>query len=1216
MKRLFKKGFMPLLATAISCGVIFSSLFIAFADGVQSPVKATDFDYKVMALDATAASEGGTLTKVVGDYATFVEGSGADAIRYSGTVTFKSMHPITDYNFTTLVSKVNWGGTITFAASKDGTAWENLTVVTASTEDYGGSSWNGTYNDNYGTLNAADGYYYLRAVLTATDNGALAQPRYPSIAYLEYNSSAPSKAEMAAASYKTKKLATEGIIKSDTENVILSTPNTTSLFGGYYVFEKADQASNVTTSYAGSINYSSVFPITDIHISLTRLAALEAVIEVSKDGTVWEKVTCAEVADPTATIKWGGYKSDLYASLPAAYGYYHLRVNLPANDVGIPAMAFIEYNCDIQKPDNYLVKANATEGTISSATEGVELSGPNQTSLYNGYYVFEKPEQTGTETYAGSVTFSEINAITDLHISLTRLASLKATVELSKDGKVWEAVELAEVADSTATIKWGGFKSDLYIKLDVKNGYHYVRVNLPANNVGVPALAFIEYNFDLEIPEKYEVKVYSENATAKGEADSASYSRELSGGETCGYTLFKKTENGTVTDTGAAGSLIFSSEYPITDFHIHLIKCTLDNMKETVEISKDGNAWEAINLAEKKGVAFGNNSWHSYFSDLYGSLPATAGYKHIRITLPANPWGLETPAVGYLEYTREGEPSNVETPLDGPLPESDDIADLKLPSKKTLFSEKKTDSMFKANNMGISPNGTKNSPYFGVTHSLAAQAANDTWFIMYTPNVRDFKFTMSCTTQGYKLVIKAYGRTSQYSEEVQIPLIRTADIRPESKGEGTPWYQFRVANRDALAKNYEYIRIEIVDSLWTQCMDFTFFYEGEEPGPIPDDEQPHILDSVGTEREGVQSICPEQGNFRAELLEHMAITGNGNNAGFIGCKRGALVYPDDKKDGTAIFKTEAIDKFWVKFCVGLEELTTDFVVKFYVASTIDAPESEWTEISAHIEECIDSRKPTGWKAIEFVSDTDAVFPAGSNYLKIFLPAKENNYKHASAQIARIDYTYSIPEGEKLPEFKKPNTDKGEQEILDDFSGSQLLEAEGGLAYDADGVEWMQQSLGSYNGSDKVYYKKDFVDAYIIYNAPGITGIDIRGYRHADAVEDILVYVSADGEKWVELTDFKRRDVTLYGGPINYSHLIEKVPEGMDYVKIMFPEFAGELTDITISDIQILYNESLAADGATATNIPWVWIIAGIAAAVLVLAGIGITVFIVLRKRSK
>ena len=1186
------------------------------------PAVAEDVTYAFnkTSAEGTAVGEGGALTVVVGgEYRTFTNGNkNTDGDRFSGTIVFQSDFPITNYNFTTLVSKVGWGGDVTFSASKDGTTWETLTVTTVSTGDYGGNSWKGTYNNNYGTLAAADGYYYLRAELNANGDD-LPLPRFPSIAGLQYNS----EANMPE-SYAAKVPAKNGTPDSgETETVLYTQTLTGGDAGGYTAFNLVENGSSTGNSAAGALTFKSAGALSDVHVHMVKSTiGLAHTIEVSKDGTAWETPT-----------------------------------------------------------------------------------------------MLEKP------------------------------------------GAVY------------ANSSWAGQFTDYYFTLDEADGYLYVRVTLPENpyKIEMPAMGYVEYNFKMTIPESYEVKVMAADGTAIGEGESGLLTKELSGGQAGGYACFKTEENGSLTDTGAAGKIHFYSEYPITDLHIHMLQNTLADRGATFEISTDGVTWTPTTFHEVPGAAYGNNSWKSYYTDYYGAYSVEQNIHAVRVSLPSNPWALETPALGYVEYTREGEVEEVpinydvkraatkyqtisdatlfkradpgipsynderpyrfsngavttgwvtyyatanathfrantylsattpaakatlsfavsndlenwtpvevdteaigvkwptclytygstetfryvkvmfdgslssydpgiysmefftdgnydpnadggatiepdNTPVEGAVPEMESaIADLKIKSKKTVFSNKSTDGMFKANNMGITPNGKKNSPYFGTTHAMAAQSAEDTWFIMYTPRVRDFKFTMACTLPGNKLVIKAYGRTAQYSKEVEIPLVRTADIRPESKGAGTPWYEFRVADRDAMAKNYQYIRIEIVNAVWTQCLNFTYFYTGADPGPVPEDERPHVLDTVGTERKGVQSICAEQNNLKAEFLEHMAITGNGGNAGYIGCKRGVLVYPDDKKDGTAIFKAEGIDKFWVKFCIGNADLAKRFKADIYVSPTLDAPAEEWVKVPTYLQTCPDSRKPTGFKIIELVSADNFEFPVGCNYIKIVVPARANGYVGTGAQIARIDYTYTIPEGEKLPAFATPDTANNEQELMEDFSGSQLLAADGGLAEEAEGVEWMMQNLGTHVGSDKVYYKVDFVDAYFVYNAPGITSIDVRGYRHESAEEDMLIYVSADGEEWIELTEFERRQVTLYSGLIQYSHLVDTVPAGMNYVKIMYPEFAGELTDITVSDIQILYDENVAPVAAPIA--PWIWIV--VAAAAVAVIGGAVAVVLVLRKR--
>jgi len=349
----------------------------------------------------------------------------------------------------------------------------------------------------------------------------------------------------------------------------------------------------------------------------------------------------------------------------------------------------------------------------------------------------------------------------------------------------------------------------------------------------------------------------------------------------------------------------------------------------------------------------------------------------------------------------------------------------------------------------------------------------------------------------------------------------------------------------------------------------------------------------------------------------MGVVANGGNAAFIGAKAGIVIYPDAEKDAWSVFSTEGISKFWVKFLVGNEEMAANFVAKFYVAPSADAAEDEWTQINAHIEACTDKVQPTGWKALEYVMDDDQTIPEGSNVLKVFISAAENNNIGSSCQIARVDYEFTVPVTEPLPEMAKPDATKGEKEMLEDFSGTQLLKENGGLAEEAEGIEWMMQSLGTDNGKDKVYYRDNLdADSYLVYHLNDVTSIDIRGYRNQDCEEDLLVYVSKDGEEWVTLDKFTRFESKLYSGPVSYAHRIstEDIPAGMNYVKVEIPMLAGEITDLTISDIQVLYNVKRTSDEDSkgTDNTPDTGVSLPLAA--LIMVGVSGAVVMVDRKR--
>ena len=922
--------------------------------------------------------------------------------------------------------------------------------------------------------------------------------------------------------------------------------------------------------------------------------------DVSNDNSTWTSVS-ATATQVNAEGRPGWPTFDYTGSSDTTFQY--LRVNFVESAYNYDPLicnVYFKVSSEIEKPASYDVKASATGGTASG--DGT------LTNVEGEYYAFVDNNAQAV----GTITWQSEYAITDYNFAtLASGAGWGGTISFaaSKDGQNWDALTpVSEVTSAHPNSGWGASYYDNYGALQETDGYKYLRASL---NVGggiiqFPSVAYVEYNTAIPAkPTNFNNKKYPTDATISSDTEGAQLKKETEDITNEYYTI--RNADGTSL---VNGSLIFQSKNAIESYNFATVESDTWNGNWSFSASADGKTWDALAPVTVKGEKTSSAAWGPcYKRDNYGILDKAKGYKYLRATVTTGGAAVPFPSIAYAEFYAEGLP-------DGVIEESEDIADLTLAKEITDFTQGHKNGVFKMIDSVVSTNN-QNVDYFGAPNALIMTGAGSCSVIMYTPNVRDFKFTLSSTVGGDKLVVKAFGRKTQYGEETEIPLMRTGNIRPADKGEGTPWYQFRVADRANMSQDYTYVRIQVTDAQWTNCLNFTYFYDGPEPGDVPDDEQAEPEDKIGTERENVQTINANKGNLGYLVSDNMGVVANGGNAAFIGAKAGIVIYPDAEKDAWSVFSTEGISKFWVKFLVGNEEMAANFVAKFYVAPSADAAEDEWTQINAHIEACTDKVQPTGWKALEYVMDDDQTIPEGSNVLKVFISAAENNNIGSSCQIARVDYEFTAPVTEPLPEMAKPDATKGEKEMLEDFSGTQLLKENGGLAEEAEGIEWMMQSLGTDNGKDKVYYRDNLdADSYLVYHLNDVTSIDIRGYRNQDCEEDLLVYVSKDGEEWVTLDKFTRFESKLYSGPVSYAHRIstEDIPAGMNYVKVEIPMLAGEITDLTISDIQVLYNVKRTSDEDSkgTDNTPDTGVSLPLAA--LIMVGVSGAVVMVDRKR--
>ena len=934
----------------------------------------------------------------------------------------------------------------------------------------------------------------------------------------------------------------------------------------------------------------------------------------SKDGQNWEMLSPTTVQGTKAGgTAWGEtYQCEHYGSLAKADGYLYLRVSYETSTMPFPAIGNIEYNAEAAGPDLEPVTTNKVtpdQMQFSSPTAGALLF-KETLDISNGYYTVRSANDKDAVLTDGTLTF-KANAVIERYTF--------ATVEqdtgyngswkfyASKDGKTWDVLS-PEVTKGKKTGQsgWG----DVYQRLsngtlNKADGYLYLRAEVTGSTFAppFPAIGYAEFNVEPAPakPTNFNNMILPTNMTLTSDTEGAVINAETQDIAAGCYTIRSADGSKLVN-----GSLTLKAKAPIESYNFATVESDTWNGNWKFYASKDGQTWVELTPTIVKGKqAVTQPAWGPcYTRDNYGTLDKADGYLYLRATVTTGGTGVPFPSIGCVEYYAEGLP-------DGVVEEKPDIADLELPSSETDFTALMKKGVFKLYDVVLSTNNNQ-AEFFGAPNAAIVMTAGECGIDMYTPNVRDFKFMVAPTKTADKLQVRAYGRQTQYGEETEIALMRTGNIRTEQGERLYPWYQYRVADRANMAQDYQYIRITITGAQWTNIHSFTYFYDGPEPGDVPDDERAEPEDKIGTEREGVMTINANKGNLGFVAQTNMGIVANGDNTAYIGAKAGIVIFPKEEEDASVTFATEGISKFWVKFVIGTKAQADNLKARFFVAPAADAAEDEWTEISAHIEPCTDKVQPTGWTAIEYVMDDGQQIPAGSNVLRVFIPAEENKnaegqYLGTSCQIARVDYEWTVPDVEPLPDMPKPDAAKGEKEMLEDFSGTQLEEKNGGKAHEATGVEWMMLNLGAENGQDKVYYREsNEEEAYLIYKLKDIASIDVRGYRTADIEEDLLIYVSADGEEWIPLEKFTRKEAKLYGGPVSFAHLIDKadIPAGMNFVKIEYPEMASPL-DLVISDIQVIYGSNTNGDSGrtddpkTGVALP----LAGMAVALLAGAGV-------------
>ena len=1150
------------------------------------------YDITLLPTQATAESEG-TLQKVEGDYYAFVK----DGAHVEGTLIWKLPDELRSFSMEALVSDIDWGGKIDVHFSVNAKSWKKPSLTKEVVSAHPNSGWRASYIDQY-CVPKKQTFRYVR-ITFKPDGGIVNFPAIRAIRVTTASSARPESYKNTVTPDKMTIDAADGaVVGVESENIA----------AGYYTIRDA-----AGTRINGSLTVKADGPIENYNFHTVDCAWIgKTEFYASKDGQNWEMLSPTTVQGTKAGgTAWGEtYQCEHYGSLAKADGYLYLRVSYETSTMPFPAIGNIEYNAEAAGLDLQPVTTNKVtpdQMHLEAADADAVLNAETENDFVKSYFTIRSADKS--KLVNGSLTFMTNEAIEKYVFATVESDTWNGNWKFyaSKDGKTWDMLS-PEVTkgEKTPVGGWGPcYQRDNRGTLDKADNYRYLRATVETGGAGVPfpSIGYAEFNVEPAPakPTNFNNMILPTNMTLTSDTEGAVINAETQDIAAGCYTIRSADGSKLVN-----GSLTLKAKAPIESYNFATVESDTWNGNWKFYASKDGQTWVELTPTIVKGKqAVTQPAWGPcYTRDNYGTLDKADGYLYLRATVTTGGTGVPFPSLGCVEYYAEGLP-------DGVVEEKPDIADLELPSSETDFTALMKKGVFKLYDVVLSTNNNQ-AEFFGAPNAAIVMTAGECGIDMYTPNVRDFKFIVAPTKKADKLQVRAYGRQTQYGEETEIALMRTGNIRTEQGERLYPWYQYRVADRANMAQDYQYIRITITGAQWTNIHSFTYFYDGPEPGDVPDDERAEPEDKIGTEREGVMTINANKGNLGFVAQTNMGIVANGDNTAYIGAKAGIVIFPKEEEDASVTFATEGISKFWVKFLVGSKAQADNLKARFFVAPAADAAEDEWTEISAHIEPCTDKVQPTGWTAIEYVMDDGQQIPAGSNVLRVFIPAEENKnaegqYLGTSCQIARVDYEWSIPDVEPLPDMAKPDAAKGEKEMLEDFSGTQLEEKNGGKAHEATGVEWTMMDLGSENGKDKVYYREsNEEEAYLIYKLKDIASIDVRGYRTADIEEDLLIYVSADGEEWIPLEKFTRKEAKLYGGPVSFAHLIDKadIPAGMNFVKIEYPELASPL-DLVISDIQVIYGSNTNGDSGrtddpkTGVALP----LAGMAVALLAGAGV-------------
>lgn len=1133
----------------------------AVASLMYNGLDAIEYEYRIGAGDYFdySTEEGASFIQNSGVYHFNKDGSSVD-----GTVTYKSDYVISQFNIRILKSDApSWAGDFTYWVSETGEddSWVQLLPEDAENPDgnpvyktqaiskHSNTGWDSSYCNIYGDLDTSGNYHYIQ--IRADINNATSFPLGPQ--YVQFNT------EDDPESY-------DYTVNPSQAYEIVSESGTLTNFEGVYLFHDESGADT-----AGTVTFAAPYYFEDFSLRVVMPNANQCDASIhfeayTADGTLVEDFKPMISRDRRHNTGWGSAYFDVSGKLDESDGVKYIRVVFDGGGTRVmPAITQFQYNLPGQP--------NYTETQTPDQNVGIESEGDFVTDVpeISGYYLFhsktEKTEDGDPVAVPGTIAFYSELAITDYNFQIVEGANYyggQVTYSASVDGETWEPVtDYAVLVTGVVNSSWGpGQTKNVYGAFSPDDDIHYLRVEL--NNTGFwkqPALKCVNYNMDGVIrPDIYRYQQSAQDAAADSEGTLTATAADSE--------YFNFQQNGSVVE----GSLVFEADNFYSDLSINM----LNGDEAEFYYSADGTEWTAF-VPEVE--ADGN------YAEYYTKFPTGKVARFIRVDLKGDA------AISGIVY-------NTGTRYYEQLPASDDIDNLELPTKVSDFaSGSYGDSIFKLSGMTITNNGSTNGPYIGgdLGNYGMVQTSQDSEIIFYTPGMKDFTFISAYPGDGIENIqYKAYGRKTQYGEETEIPLMRV-----EIRDAGFDHSKYRPTEeaRETL-DDYLYLRIEakIESANMVQLLNFTFFYDGEEPGPVPDDEH---AGGEGTDRTNVKTYNFIKGNMNPLRSENMvAVTNTIGNVDYIGTEQGYLVETEGQ-DGFVTFRTDGITYFYVKVHM-IPEYVGNLKVKILVAPEDD--DSQYVEIPLKYELTAD--QPTGWISVEYMPADGAVIPAGSNYIKYLIEEGDT-----SSQLVRIDYEYEVSEVQRLPDWTEPDTANNQKELLDRFEGNGITTAQGGLAYDAFQMSILgSYNLGGENGSARVIAKDNpFSDGSVYYQVDAdIDSIDVRGYRIVGFEDLPLVWVSADGEDWTLLEDGEALTVPLFDGPQEFSWQLSNIPDGMRYVRVDIPDLENS-TDLVLHGIQILYGSGSIDNVDTGVALPL---------AALALAGASGAAVLVSRKRRR
>ncbi len=866
-------------------------------------------------------------------------------------------------------------------------------------------------------------------------------------------------------------------------------------------------------------------PITDFRaiVLLDNWFKQNAVVEVSSDGIAYSRVTpiVRKISDTTNpdyfdNTAWNSANYELLGSFTEEENVRLVRITLTNTIVCAAGLYRFEYNSkDITI--KYMNEFDLSAGT----TEADRLIAPSPAGG-GGYFV----TNTDGAVAEGSMIYYSEEGISDYIIEYAQVFSIfgEAKFYVSTDGTDWVS---APGADKQLSQNYAGDANCWYHQFSgtllPSAGYKYIKVEILKGSFvsgNFPAVFYIRYNNAAQMG--------TENPQIADPVMKDRYEIRKSVNKTTAI----QADDFPLTNVFGVGDNLWYDVYTFWDM-------------DAWSNGDTGNAWkpgiieyqsdDAITDYRIKGI------WHGGGADRIKVYASTDGADWLELSPSiaevgdfSNPnWGAFTSKWFY-----------------GSFKEGTDIHYIRIEMIERVVWLPFLPGMCFMDYSTVNYDGLPIRP-----QAYANKSVESNYFLQDDESIT---FKSGSTMTDYDLILKQIeGKTPVVSVSRNGSDWKPSAAVTESAGEGL----LSLYDTFPAEDGYQYIKIdkttaefvELRYNLANGSTDTTRRHY--EMPPLSEDIEDLDIDKVE------MPFCEGNNNGIIAWNDLSPTMNSDQNASFIGGKYG-IVGPEG--EGSILITTPNVHDF--KLRAAFSSDMNYIHIKAYGRKAENGEETEiplLRVIAKDYEHC-------GFKNYIFrPANREAVAAAGYHYIRIEM-TKEITFMD---QILDFEYFYELPELIPMPDFATPEND--EFEILDRFESVRLTEDEGGKAIDSCYLQREERPIGSNNPSDIIVRKTYFMaESYVIYKAPALSSFDIRAYKSAECITDLIIYVSEDNENWTEVTaNTVERDIYDGFKTIAYQASQSDIGDGMNYIKIEIPDLEGSETELMLYELQLLHKST-------------------------------------------